>query len=1024
MSLLKKIFNKKTILYVTGITTVFAIALYLFVFKYLGTMNPDGIWDKKNIQHNLLSSEVRVYYNDEVNLLGAFFEDSHRRYVVYDSIPKQIIEGLIAGEDKTFWDHDGYDPRGIARAIIKYVTTGKKQGGSTLSQQTTKNLLKIHKRNVFTKIKELIHTLQLEYWFSKEEILEFYLNQFYVSGNGKGVSIAARYFFDKELKDLTLLECAFIAGSVKGPTNYDVFIKRTPESKSAALKKAQIRTQYILDRMKIEGYISEEIHKKTDVKNLAFKKGSFKNPMATPLDWVYSKLKEPVMDSIFKSHDLEQWENAGIKVVTHLDYNVQKENIRNVRHHLGEVDLKLGNKNELPRDKESKYSSIEKNEFAYARVDSVIYEKKTFKGLSLVMGQVHGIVPAKSVLSYYKKIRYYIKSQSKLPAKPDAKTLNKLFKNKVIYVQATKVGQPNLFRIENRPELSGANYLIHEGKVISAVNGPYNYGYDRIREAERQFGSTWKPLVYSLAIQYGWDYLDSIDNEYRVFKYSTSFYYPKPDHSNKGDDVSIMWAATRSENIASIHLLIDLLNKIRPSRLYELAKQRGYTRLDKESDQEYKKRLDKQFKLNLNKFAKFEISFSKAKGEFEADLIFDQKHLTIKKLKSLWSGIGYSNELKRLNRKPGRKKLLIEQLEHNFQFYKKHVALIDKAPHQFTVYRHSIDDRKSFFTRKPAAGIWVSDDLSFMESTDDVYINDFITLGDWKRFEAMVSGDIALKEALQFENLMRIPDFKTSLSLQLFVDYAKELGINRELDKVLSLPLGVNSVTLEEMTHAYESMIKGYKYKSDITNWNEGIVIDKIFTNEGKLIFENNIHKEKILDDKTVQQMQIMLYSVGQNGTGRSALSKIRVYRDASDVFGISYPFMGKTGTTNQFKNASFIGALAGWNEEINAFDFHSSLVIGSYVGFDDNKKLSSPRFKGSGATASLPVWAGAAQVYISQKNLSDHVDFDDIDLYLNQKISPSFHREIKEVKLDAMTGSILGDESTGSFKNGIILSR
>ena len=89
---------------------------------------------------------------------------------------------------------------------------------------TAKNVLGREERSIKAKWKELINALRLETHFSKEDILEFYLNQFHVSGTGKGVAIAAQYFFDKELKDLSLAECAFIAGSVKGPFNYDPFI--------------------------------------------------------------------------------------------------------------------------------------------------------------------------------------------------------------------------------------------------------------------------------------------------------------------------------------------------------------------------------------------------------------------------------------------------------------------------------------------------------------------------------------------------------------------------------------------------------------------------------------------------------------------------------------------------------------------------------------------------------------------------------------------------------------------------------
>ena len=126
----------------------------------------------------------------------------------------------------------------------------------TLTQQTAKNLFNRPDRSFRSKLEEAVNALRLEYYYSKEEILEFYANQFHVTGNGRGIGIAARYLFDKDVSELTLLECAYIAGMVKGPSLYDPFHSNT-ERREANMKRAHARVDYVLEKLFEQGHISE-----------------------------------------------------------------------------------------------------------------------------------------------------------------------------------------------------------------------------------------------------------------------------------------------------------------------------------------------------------------------------------------------------------------------------------------------------------------------------------------------------------------------------------------------------------------------------------------------------------------------------------------------------------------------------------------------------------------------------------------------------------------------------------------------
>src|SRR5687768_16080648 len=238
-------------------------------FAFAIRQNPNNTFTREGIMQ-ILSKESTVYFSDGKTKVGTFFEGQHRDYVPYDSIPPILIDALVSAEDHGYFEHGGVDWKAIAYAMLDNVKSMSiKRGGSTLTQQTAKNLFNRRGRTIGGKLKELVNSYRLERNFTKQEILEFYLNQFYVSGNGHGVRIAARYFFNKELHNLNLLECAFIAGSVKGPNQYNPFIQPTAEKKEAATKRARYRVAYVLKQLYRHGKIdkrkyAEAMHQKLE----------------------------------------------------------------------------------------------------------------------------------------------------------------------------------------------------------------------------------------------------------------------------------------------------------------------------------------------------------------------------------------------------------------------------------------------------------------------------------------------------------------------------------------------------------------------------------------------------------------------------------------------------------------------------------------------------------------------------------------------------------------------------------------
>jgi len=171
-------------------------------------------------------------------------------YLPFDEIPKDLINAVVAVEDQRFFSHIGFDIFGLGRALLVNIKKGSiEQGGSTISQQLTKNLFLPQEQTLERKVKEFFLTIELERKYSKEEIIEMYLNYSYFGAGAYGIAEASQRFFNKDVRDLSLEECAMLAGVIKGPSIYNPI-----EHEDKAIERQRI----VLRLMKDEGYISEE----------------------------------------------------------------------------------------------------------------------------------------------------------------------------------------------------------------------------------------------------------------------------------------------------------------------------------------------------------------------------------------------------------------------------------------------------------------------------------------------------------------------------------------------------------------------------------------------------------------------------------------------------------------------------------------------------------------------------------------------------------------------------------------------
>lgn len=240
-------------------------------------------------------------------LLFEIYSDKRRTPIELKEVPDSLKKATLAIEDINFYKHNGFDLKGILRGLYRTVFKKRLQGGSTLTQQLVKNALLTQERTISRKIKEAILTVATEILYSKDKIFEMYFNQTPYGGTIWGVQSAARGFFNKDVKDLTLAESALIAGLPASPTQYSPFSH--PEA-------AKTRQELVLTRMNEVGFISKEEMEKAKAEKLNYYLD--KTGILAPHFVFYVK------EQLTEKYGLKKLNEGGLRITTSLDLDVQK----------------------------------------------------------------------------------------------------------------------------------------------------------------------------------------------------------------------------------------------------------------------------------------------------------------------------------------------------------------------------------------------------------------------------------------------------------------------------------------------------------------------------------------------------------------------------------------------------------------------------------------------------------------------------------------------------------------------------
>lgn len=443
---------------------------------------------------------TRVHAGD--GQLLAEYAIENRVFVPIKAIPQRVIRTFLAAEDKNFYYHQGIDPSGIGRAILinlKNVGKGRRLvGASTITQQVAKNFLLTNEVSYIRKIKEAILALRIEKAFSKERILELYLNEIYLGYGSYGVAAAALNYFNKSLGELSIAETAYLAALPKAPNNYHP-VKRK--------EKALERRSYVIDRMLAEGVINKSEARMSKLDPLKTASRGETEVINAPY------FAEEVRRELVHMYGENKLYKGGLSVHTTVDPKLQEIAERTLRDGLEAYDRRHGWRGPITNIDIADEWVLKLDEIAVPKGAPIDWKmgvvlKLHAKGVGLgLKGGNAGALPFKEM----KWARAWIKGQKRGPSlkRPsDALNVGDVVWLKPVFKDDKGVDyKADTYALRQIADVQGGIVSLdpHTGRVLAMVGG-YSYEksqFNRATQAKRQPGSAFKPFVYLAAMDEG-----------------------------------------------------------------------------------------------------------------------------------------------------------------------------------------------------------------------------------------------------------------------------------------------------------------------------------------------------------------------------------------------------------------------------------------------------------------------------------------------------------------------------------------
>ena len=483
---------------------------------------------------------LRIYTEDGA-LIGEFGEEK-RSVVALKNTPLILRRAILAAEDERFYEHGGVDSLGVLRAAVSNVLSGgAKEGASTITMQVARNFFLSSEKSFKRKINEALLAVKIESTLSKDEILELYINQIYLGQRAYGFEAAARVYFGKPLDQIDLAEAAMLAGLPKAPSAYNPVVN---------FPRAKIRQQYVLKRMRDIKFITEAEFDQAQRRKLVIR--------YTPqtFDAASDHLAELVRQYMFQKYG-EQIYKTGMRVYTTLRIADQKAAVDAVRAGVVEYTRRHG------------YPGAEAQLTLPANAQD---REAAIADALAARGEVNGLLPAVVLRVDAKRIRVRLRGGDEVdlgPAEiefaqaalgPKASAARRLRPGSVVRV--VRLGPTQPWMLTAMPQVEAALVSMSpETGAIRAFVGGFDFArsqYNHVTQALRQPGSTFKPFIYSAALERGITPATVFeDAPIRINPALTGGVEWNPqnyDHENEGP-MTMRRALYKSKNLVSIRVL-------------------------------------------------------------------------------------------------------------------------------------------------------------------------------------------------------------------------------------------------------------------------------------------------------------------------------------------------------------------------------------------------------------------------------------------------------------------------------------
>lgn len=502
-------------------------------------------------------------YSGEGKVMDEFAHE-RRMFTPADEIPDIVKEAFVSAEDKHFYEHKGYDPQGIAKAVFDKVVKGQRlRGASTITQQVMKNFLLDGSRDYERKIKEIILATRLEASLSKDQILELYLNEIFLGQNSYGVTAAADTYFGKNLEELTVAEAAYLAALPKAPSDYHPVRQK---------ERAVGRRNYVLGQMRDNGYIDQAAYKlarDSDLRTVQSGEYASTRSERPPRDYFTDEIRRQLSGDFGE----DEFFGGGLSIRATMDPVLQKEAALSLRSGLEKYDRNLGiYRGPSGKIEAEKLTSEPAWREALSKVDIPRDIEGWHPAVVLALSDSSARIGIEGVDEDADGHFLSMKEFNWRPvlgngrAGKKARTPSDLLAvGDVIHVRAiTKDDDGSFVRWSLRqiPRIQGGFMAMdtNTGRVL-AMQGGFSYQasvFNRATQATRQPGSSFKPFVYASALDSGYSPSTIIIDAPIEVQTPQGLWRPKNASNKFYGPAPLRVGIERSRNLMTIRLAQDV----------------------------------------------------------------------------------------------------------------------------------------------------------------------------------------------------------------------------------------------------------------------------------------------------------------------------------------------------------------------------------------------------------------------------------------------------------------------------------